>query len=351
MERAKLKVAIAGYGIVGKKRRQYIDTHPLLETVAVCDRYFKGSGLLEDGVRYYDSYTDLMTEKIDILFVCLTNDIAAQVTADGLKRGMHVFCEKPPGRNLDDIAMVMDVEKKFPDLRLMYGFNHRYHDSIREASRIVRSGELGSVLNIKGTYGKSKIVGFNSDWRTKRAIAGGGILLDQGIHMVDMIRLFGGEFDEIHSFISNAYWHHDVEDNAYALMRNRAGVVAFLHSSATQWRHRFHLEITLTKGAIILSGILSGTKSYGAETITIVTANPDDSGDPREVTIRYNEDPSWRDEVIDFVKHIADGTPVQFGSSLDAYKTMELVYKIYCADEGWREKYGLSDKSSPALQC
>ena len=82
-----------------------------------------------------------------------------------------------------------------------------------------------------------------------------------------------------------------------------------------------------------------------------MTANPDDSGDPREVTIRYNEDPSWRDEVIDFVKHIADGTPVQFGSSLDAYKTMELVYKIYCADEGWREKYGLSDKSSPALQC
>jgi predicted dehydrogenase len=273
----------------------------------------------------------------------LTNDIAAQVTAEGLKRGMHVFCEKPPGRDLDDIAMVMRIERENTDLRLMYGFNHRYHDSVREALRVIKAGDLGPVLNIKGTYGKSKIVGFNSDWRTKRSIAGGGILLDQGIHMVDMLRLFGGEFNEIHSFISNSFWHHDVEDNAYALMRNPEGVVAFLHSSATQWRHRFHLEITLTKGAIILAGILSGTKSYGAETITIVSANPDDSGDPKEMTIRYNEDPSWRDEIADFVKSIDDNTPVVCGSSTDAFKTMELVYKIYCADKDWQTKYQLRD--------
>jgi predicted dehydrogenase len=343
MDNQKLKVAIAGYGVVGKKRRQYIDSHPRLQTVAVCDRQFSESGQFEDGVKFSQSYHELLREKADVLFVCLTNDVAAEVTAEGLKRGMHVFCEKPPGRDLDDIAMVMSVEKQHPQLKLMYGFNHRYHDSVREALKVIKSGDFGAVLNIKGTYGKSKIVGFNSDWRTKRAIAGGGILLDQGIHMVDMLRLFGGEFNEIHSFVSNSFWHHDVEDNAYALMKNKEGVVAFLHSSATQWRHRFHLEITLTKGAIILSGILSGTKSYGAETITIVSANPDDSGDPKEVMIRYNEDPSWRDEIADFVRSIDGNSPVAFGSSKDAFKTMELVYKIYCADKDWQTKYQLRD--------
>ena len=339
---AKLKVGIAGYGVVGKRRRQYVDLHPRLTTVAVCDQHFSENGTLEDGIRAYRSYRDLLREDLDVLLVCLTNDVAAEVTIAGLEQGLHVFCEKPPGRDLDDIAAVIRTEKANPNLKLMYGFNHRYHESIREAQRIISSEELGHVLNLKGTYGKSKIVSFNSDWRTKRAIAGGGILLDQGIHMVDMLRLFAGEFELVHSFISNSFWNHDVEDNAYALMRNPEGVVAMLHSSATQWRHRFHLEITLSKGAIILAGILSGSKSYGAETITIVTASPDDSGDPREMTIRYNEDPSWRDEIAEFVTCIDNNRTVTSGSSLDAFKTMELVYRIYSADPDWRTKYNLS---------
>jgi predicted dehydrogenase len=340
----KLRVGIAGYGVVGKRRRKFIDLHPNLHTVAVCDRQFDGSGTLPDGLKYHRHYKDLLGEKLDVLFVCLTNDVAPEVTIAGLEQRLHVFCEKPPGRDLCDIAKVRAVEAKHPDLKLMYGFNHRYHDSVREAMRLVQSGELGTMLNIKGTYGKSKIISFDSDWRTKRDVAGGGILLDQGIHMVDMMRLFAGEFVDIHSFVSNSFWNHDVEDNAYAIMRTPDGVVAMLHSSATQWRHRFHLELTLSKGAIILSGILSGTKSYGAETITVVYASKEDGGDPREMMIRYNEDNSWRDEIESFTNAIVNGQPVASGSSLEAYKTMELVYKIYCADPEWKQKYQLSFK-------
>jgi len=69
-----------------------------------------------------------------------------------------------------------------------------------------------------------------------------------------MMRLFAGEFVDVHSYVTNDYWNHDVEDNAYALMRSEHGVVAMLHSSATQWRHRFNLDITLTQGALDLSG-------------------------------------------------------------------------------------------------
>lgn len=339
----KFKVAIAGYGVVGKRRRLFIDQHPALETVAVCDRVFPEEGTFPDGVRYYQNYQRLFGEDFDVLFVCMTNDMAPAVTMAGLEKGVHVFCEKPPGRDLSDIVRVIECERRHPRLKLRYGFNHRYHDSVRQAMRIIASGELGSVINLRGVYGKSAIISFQSDWRTKRAYAGGGILLDQGVHMVDMMRLFAGEFVEVHSYVMNSFWQHDVEDNAYALMRTADGVVAMLHSSATQWRHRFHLEIALTKGTIILAGILSGSKSYGAETITVAHANDNDSGDPMEVTTRYNQDNSWRDEIDEFAETILHDRPVVSGSSLEALKSMQLVYKIYCADPEWRKRYQLDD--------
>lgn len=337
-----LKVGIAGYGIVGKRRRTFIDQHPNLRTVAVCDRYFAGRGQLEDGVNHYQTYREMLhAEKLDILFVCLCNDMAAEVTIAGLEHGLHVFCEKPPARNPAELVPVLQLEKKRPDLKLKYGFNHRYHDSVRDALRIVKSGELGHVVNLRGVYGKSKMVSFESDWRSKREIAGGGILLDQGIHMVDMLRLFAGEFRDVHSFVSNSFWNHDVEDNAYALMRTESGVVALFHSSATQWRHRFHLEITLARGTIILSGILSGTKSYGAETITIAQATAHDQGDPKEQTTRYNQDNSWRDEIFEFADAVLNDRKINEGSGIEAMRTLALVYKIYCADPEWKARYEL----------
>lgn len=340
---ANLRVGIAGFGVVGKRRKDCIDRSSAMRIVAVCDRAFKGEGVLEGGIRYYEHYQRLLDEPLDVLIVCLTNDIAAEVTIAGLERGLHVFCEKPPGRNVEDIQRVIAHERRNPHLKLMYGFNHRYHESVQDALRILRSGELGRVINMRGVYGKAKLITFNqSDWRTHRVIAGGGVLLDQGIHMVDLMRLFGGDFSEVHSFISNSHWGYDVEDNAYALMRTPDGVVGMLNSSATQWRHRFNLDINLTRGSLILGGILSGTKSYGAETLTVVRADPDnDAGDPKEQITRYNRDPSWDEEISAFAESVVNDTPVRSGTSEDALRTMQLVFKIYYADAGWRHTYAI----------
>lgn len=346
-----LKVGIAGFGVVGKRRKECIDRHSNLRVVAVCDRTFDGEGTFEDGVRYYQNYRKLLTENLDVLMVCLTNDIAPEVTIAGLESGLHVFCEKPPGRSVEDIRRVIIHESKHPSLKLMYGFNHRYHESVQEALRILRSGELGHVINMRGVYGKAKLITFNQpDWRTQRKIAGGGVLLDQGLHMVDLMRLFGGDFTEVYSFISNRHWGYDVEDNAYALMKTSKGVVAMLNSSATQWRHRFHLDINLSRGSLILGGIITGTKSYGAETLTVVKADPDnDRGDPREQTTRYNRDPSWDLEIETFADCILNNRPVSSGSSQDALHTMQLIFKIYYADPVWRRTYNIADSSDQGV--
>jgi len=339
-----LKVGIAGYGVVGKRRHHYINQHPNMAVVSVCDRIDKNFTDLADGVNTYSNYKDMLdSESLDVVFVCMTNDIAPAVTMHSLNLNMHVFCEKPPGRNVSDIESVRLVERSKPHLKLMYGFNHRHHESVISALKIIESNKLGDIISLRGVYGKAKLITFNQgDWRTKRDASGGGVLLDQGIHMVDLMRLFAGEFEEVHSFISNNFWKFDVEDNAYAIMRTANGIVGMLHSSATQWRHQFSLDINLEKGSIKLQGILSGSKSYGNETLTISYANPNvDNGLPEEICSLYNKDPSWESEIDLFYKIITEDIKPTNGGSYDALETMKLVYKIYKADKKWSDIYDL----------
>lgn len=348
MTNQKLKVGIAGYGIVGKRRHQHIDEHPDLQVTAVCDQLFaKKPPTNLSGVQYFDNYKQLLQTELDILFVCVPNNIAAEVTIAGLQKGLHVFCEKPPGMSVEDIRNVIEVEKKNPSLKLKYGFNHRYHYSVKEALRIIQSGELGEVINLRGVYGKSKIIPFSGGWRSKRELAGGGILLDQGIHMVDLMRLFCGEFDEVKSFISNRFWKHDVEDNAYAILKDKKGRIAMLNSTATQWEHKFSLEISLSEGYIELHGILSGSKSYGEEKIIIGTRDEEsDNGQMANKTLKFLQDNSWRDEIHEFADAVVHNKPIESGTSNDALETMKLVFSIYYNDEQWRDQFNIPNPNS-----
>ena len=349
-----LKVGIAGHGMVGKRRHKFINEHPEMEVISASDRGYSQNNIKVGPLVVYNDYKTLLeNESIDVLFVCLPNDVAAEATIAGLKKGCHVFCEKPPGRNIQDIQLVLEVERKNPNLKLKYGFNHRYHDSVRQALDIVKRKKLGAVINLRGVYGKSVItpdvkgikdINHPIYWRAHRKYAGGGILLDQGIHMVDLMRCFAGEFINIKSFISNNFWRHDVEDNAYAIMKNEKGIVAMLHSSATQWRHQFSLEITLERGSLLLAGILSSTKSYGQETLTILRREKRTPGVPNETIKSYDHDSSWAEEITDFKESILLDKPITVGTSFDAYKTMELVYKIYVADKDWETQFGIKIK-------
>ena len=366
MNNNRLKVGIAGYGLVGRQRRVFIDGNPSMETVAVCDVRFKDDtrmengdsvredyenleriardkpfvGKMKDGVLYTDNYRLLLKEcSLDVLFVCVPTYVAAEITIAGLKKGLHVFCEKPPACTLEEMKRIVDVEKKYPDLKLKYGFNHRYHDSVIEAKDIIDSGRYGELMSLRGVYGKSRMIPLLGGWRSKKAYAGGGILLDQGIHMMDMIRYFSGEYDEVKSFITNDFWKHDVEDNAYIIMRNKAGQVAMMHSTATQWQHIFRLELVLSGALLELSGMVTNSKSYGEEKLKIAPRIEKSCKGSQQVNVySYLEDHSWEREVCEFANIIVENKPVLNGNSLDALKVMELVERIYAADEQWVKK-------------
>ncbi|MFQ5698254.1 MAG: Gfo/Idh/MocA family protein [Myxococcota bacterium] len=352
----RLKVGIAGYGTIGALRHAACDRQKLFHVVAACDRNFTRRTTLSTGIPALPSLEELFELDLDVLFVCMPNDLASKATISGLERGLHVFCEKPPGRTVADILRVREVESRHPELKLQYGFNHRYHESVKAARELIETGSLGSIINLRGIYGKSAFIPWPRTqagegatrnvkyWRTSRAVAGGGILLDQGIHMVDLMNLFVRErFTQIHAFVDNSYWNHDVEDNAYALMRSESGIVAMLHSSATLWQHRFSLDISLTEGVIRLSGILSGTKSYGEEVLTVLHRQQETNGMPTEHTTRYVQDRSWDDEVQAFARAILLDEPIQAGNSADALASMETVHCIYESDPTWAERYGATD--------
>jgi predicted dehydrogenase len=330
----KLKVGIVGYGYMGQIRKRIIDEHPELRMTGICE--VERSLVTADPIikcRVYDSYQELLNSGIDLVFVCTPNHISPEVVIAALRGGKHVFCEKPPGRNLADIQAMIQAERENPGLKLMFGFNHRYHPGILEAKGLVESGRLGEILFLKGVYGKSGGKNYLLSWRNQKEISGGGILLDQGIHMLDLFRFFLGDFTETKGFLSKMFWAAEVEDNAFVYLRNKIGQVATLHSSATLWKHSFRLEIFLEHAYLIVSGLLSKTGSYGRETLTIGRRQFEGEalalGNPREEVVYFDQDQSWKLEVDKFVDCVINDRPVKTSSSQDALKAMEIIDRIY----------------------
>ena len=334
------KVGIAGYGVVGKRRHAALKKIHDFKVTSLSDISFKDEDNLLN-LNCYSDYKDLIkNEELDILFISLPNNHAASATLLGLKKNLHVFCEKPPAKTLSELMPIKEHLEK-TDLKLMYGFNHRFHSSVIHAKKIIDSDELGKIVNLKGIYGKSNMISFNqTDWRTDREKSGGGILLDQGIHMLDLMNYFVGGFNNIFSIIQNTFWNFDVEDNAFVLMQNDDGVIGQLHSSATQWRHTFNLDVTLKKGSLILGGLLTSSKSYGDETLKIIYADPDnDKGNPKEEIINFDEDISWDMEIKRFTDAVRNSDKIKNGSIYQAIEIMDLIEKIYKADPAWKKKY------------
>ncbi len=325
-----LRVGIVGMGKMGQLRAGYIMQDPRLHLSAVCDVRAEALDLPSNVMIFHD-YHDLVATDLDIVYACAFNWLLPDIAIAALKSGKHVFCEKPPGRNADDVQRIMAEELRHPNLRVAYGFNHRQHYSVMKAKELIKSGKLGELLWMRGVYGKCGGQGFESVWRNQPELTGGGILLDQGIHMLDLFRYFGLEATEIKSFVNTSFWNINVEDNAFVLLSDGRRH-AMLHSSSTQWEHRFQLEIGLTDGFIELNGLLTGTRSYGEESITWGQKNLELTkqilGRPSKETMTFNQDDSWAWEQENWVNSVRTGTSCSVNSH-EAYKTLALVDAIY----------------------
>jgi len=324
-----LNIGIIGYGKMGQIRAAAIEEDGRGEIVSIFEP------ALETNVGGYKLASDadsiIDNNDVDCVFICTPNFLNYPLTVKVLNAGKHVFCEKPPAFNAQDLKDVIKAEMK-SGKKLMYGFNHRHHSSIVNMKSMVDSGDFGKLLWIRGRYGKSVDGDFFNTWRSRRETAGGGILLDQGIHMLDLFLLFANGFDVVKSEVSSLYWQQDLEDNVFAIYKNTdTGVVASLHSTMTQWRHLFSLELFLEKGYMVLNGLKTSSGTYGDEVLSIAknrTTAPAATWEDEEHTTFHN-DASWVSEIGHFFDTIGSNSTVSIGSSQDALKLMELIDNTY----------------------
>lgn len=325
-----MKVAQIGLGKLGRMRADRFCNSPAgkCEVVKVFDPahqsdVFHNAASIEEILNAPD---------IEAVSISVPNKYNAELTRQFLEAGKHVFCEKPPALNAEQIRQVQAVEENSKKI-LMYGFNHRQHGAVQEMKSIVDSGKFGRILWMRGRYGKSVDEDFFSDWRADKELAGGGILLDQGIHMLDLFLHLGGEFDDVKAYVSNLYWQLEgIEDNVFAIMKNQAsGLVASLHSTMTQWRHLFSLEVFMESGYMVLNGLRTSSNSYGEEILTIARNRSKAPAATWEDEQRLvvDVDQSFQKEVDLFINAVAQDRRPDSGNSHDALAVMELIDKIY----------------------
>ena len=329
-----IKVGIAGFGKIGQLRAKILSDRDDVEIIGVYDVVKHKQA---PAYTFFSSFDELINAKLDAIFICTYNTNLAEYTSKALKMGIHVFCEKPPAMKLVDLDKVFDAYN-YSGKTLKYGFNHRYHYSVIEAKKIIDSGEMGRLLWLRGAYGKAGSIDYDKNWRNYKKYSGGGILIDQGIHMLDLIRYFSGEkFNKVNSYVTTSFWNIDVEDNAFIMMKSDNNVIASMHSSATQWKHKFLLEMCFEEGYLNLDGILSGTRSYSPERLIIGKREFEDithaMGKPKETIISFENDHSWNLEIDEFINSINGLGDIKQGTLNDAYETLALVEEVYKQNE------------------
>lgn len=325
----KARCGIIGFGKMGRTRAQAIEQSGKGTVTSVFDTIESGECTFTIAP---DESAIINDPQIDAVFVCTPNHRIVPLCKQALAAGKHVFSEKPPAFNAAEVEEVRAVEAA-SGKKLMYGFNHRHHGSIRKIKSIVESGEMGRILWMRGRYGKEVDHTYFEGWRAQPELAGGGIMLDQGIHMLDLFLHFAGGFDEIHSLVSNLFWKTPgLEDNVFAIMRNNeTGVCASLHSTMTQWRYLFSLEVFLEKGAMVLNGLKTSSGVYGDEDLAIKhnDKNREQGKFESEEHIVYHTDTSWVTEVGQFLDAIMADSEIRLGSSKDALRLMQAMDRIY----------------------
>ena len=320
-------VAIVGCGLIGRKRAQALGPARLVACADIdIERARALAGSAPGCAADADWRETVRRDEVDIVIVATLHDTLAAVTAGAIAAGKHVLVEKPAGRYASEVFPLI-ASAQAHDVRVRVGFNHRYHRALRKAHELVASGVVGDLMFIRGRYGHGGRIGYEREWRADPARSGGGELIDQGPHLIDLARWFLGDFEDTQGFAHTYFWEMPVDDNGFLLLRTARQQVAFLHASCTEWKNMFSFEIYGRHGKIDISG-LGG--SYGVERIALYRMLPE-MGPPETTIWEYPmADDSWAVEFAEFLEDIELRRQPSAGLR-DAYEALRIIEQIYKA--------------------
>jgi predicted dehydrogenase len=320
-----IRYGLIGAGIVGGKRATCLKPGQLVSVydadVGRAENLIATTG---QGRVVRDIDEIFCDPSIDAVLVSTRHDSLASLALRAMQAGKHVLMEKPAARKAAELTPLLELERK-SDVRVRVGYNHCFHPALLKAREIIDSGELGPLMFIRGRYGHGGRLGYETEWRAQPEISGGGELIDQGVHLIDLARWFLGDFAHVHGTIATLFWNMPVEDNAFLELKTDGGQVAWLHASCSEWKNLFSLEIYGRTGKLQLDG-LGG--SYGPERLIHYRMTPT-MGPPESETHEFpGADTSWQREMEAFERDIVTGTRPSPGLA-DALAVLKIVDEIY----------------------
>ncbi len=318
-------IGIVGCGMIGQKRAKALGVGGQLVACADIDitraeHLAQGS----DAKAFFDWHMLIELPEVDIVVIATLHNSLAEITLAAVNAGKHVLVEKPAARSATELEQVIAAALR-NGVKVHVGFNHRYHRALRKAKEIVDSGELGELMFIRARYGHGGRIGYDKEWRANSVLSGGGELIDQGPHLIDLSRWFLGDFVDVQGFAHTYYWDMPVDDNGFMMLKTEKKQVAFLHVSCTEWKNMFSMEIYGRRGKLDISG-LGG--SYGLERLTFYKMLPE-MGPPETTSWEYPMgDDSWMIEMAEFYEDIRLNRTPSAGLK-DAFESLKVVQQIY----------------------
>jgi predicted dehydrogenase len=321
-----MNYAIVGCGLIGKKR---LGGLPVGSKLAVaCDTNLARANelvkLANTGLAVADFKQAIAGPEVDAVIVATFNSMLAEVSAAAIRTGKHVLVEKPAGISVKQIDELIALAKKH-DVCVRVGFNHRYHPAFIKAREILASGVMGELMFIRGRYGHGGRIGYDKEWRADPKLSGGGELIDQGIHLIDLARWFLGDFKKISGHATTYFWKMPVDDNAFLSLQTAKGQTAWLHVSCTEWKNFFSFEIYGRDTKLHIEG-LGG--SYGAEKLFHYQMKPEMGIPDTKVYEFPGSDESWRIELAEFERDIQLKRKPDAGLA-EARAALQIVETIY----------------------
>ena len=323
-------VGIVGCGLIGRKRANALGVGGRLVACMDLDSSKAEKFALDHGCEFLSNWKELISRKdVELVIVSTLHDSLAEITQAAIIAGKHVLVEKPAARKAEELEPLLELKRQH-EVKVRVGFNHRYHRSLRKAKELFDSKVLGEMMFIRGRYGHGGRVGYDREWRSKPDLSGGGELIDQGPHMIDLSRMFLGDFVEYQGYAHTYFWDMPVDDNGFMLLKTAKHQTAFLHVSCTEWKNLFSMEIYGKKGKIELFGL---GESYGTEKIIWYKMLPE-MGPPETICWEFPMgDDSWEFEMNEFYKDILLDREPEAGLA-DAVAALKIIEKIYM-DSGY----------------
>lgn len=326
-----MRVAIVGCGLVGTKRARALgEDARLVAAVDVERARAEKLAAAHPGCAVGTDYEAVVArDDVDLVIVATTNDCLTPVAVAAVEGGKHVLVEKPAARNPKELRRLVAAAAAAARATIKVGFNHRFHPALAKARALFEEGAIGPLLYIRGRYGHGGRLGYEREWRADPGVAGGGELLDQGVHLIDLARWFAGDFEQVFGHVVTFFWRMPVEDNGFLLLKTAAGQVAWLHASCTEWKNLFSFEVFGRDGKLQVDG-LGG--SYGVESLTLHRMLPR-MGPPESTSWEFpGEDPSWDEEFRHLLACIRHGAEPSGGLE-DAAAALRLVHRAYGREE------------------